>query len=262
MCENEKVNDASMAIEGYREIGRAYVRAVDVTKFTWNSFRLRIVALATGAGYLYFVATPDHWGYWTIASCLLLINGFLAWETAKQMDQNQLVISRAMSAGLLLEYKRPELGTLYRHAVQEDIRDKFYERFGPEARGSGRSAPTKTQMATSPPHADSSVPEEEHGQTDLQNETNRNAYSDADASSLGLTDDDTKKIGIPARTAELCKIYAIVCFALALLIPLAKMAVKSYPMRSSQAVSAEVGAEDDSHVLPASGALGSIDTPR
>lgn len=122
----ESVTNTDLITTAYQEVGEYYRNSVEVTKFTWDAFRIRSAAALVAAGYI----VVNHPAWDLIAASVLFLAGLMALVTARQMKSNQTVIQSTVAAGIILEFREPGLGFLYRNTIHEKHRASIWEKYG------------------------------------------------------------------------------------------------------------------------------------
>lgn len=116
-----KPYDEQLVTTAYTEIGAFYRNSVEVSKYTWKNFQIRAVGIFVAAAYV-FIKYPEWYG---VAIVLLFLGIIKSWITSEQMKKNQTVIQRAMAAGVLLEYRHEDLGSLYRNTIPHNQQENY-----------------------------------------------------------------------------------------------------------------------------------------
>jgi hypothetical protein len=121
---NYSAEQLKLVDTAYVQCNGAYKTAVDVMKFTWKMFYTRSAAVLAGAGYT--LIHPEH-AAWAGGVVLLLVSAAsTACISGSQFMQNQVVIRKAIIAGVDLEQSHAELGCRFRlDALGEGLTGKF-----------------------------------------------------------------------------------------------------------------------------------------
>lgn len=117
--------DAHLVTTAYAEVGEFYRNSVEVTKYTWKSFEVRATGIFVAAAYI-FVKYP---GLCHVAMFLLSVGVIMSLVTAEQMKKNQMVIQRALAAGIFLEYRYKDLGFLYRNTIPYKLQPEYETKY-------------------------------------------------------------------------------------------------------------------------------------
>ena len=132
MQNNEKVDkETQYYITAYREVGEKYRSAIGVQKFVWTMFHGTHLAYLT---FIFLILRQIDVPLILVSALLIIITfGIItSFACARQLKYGHQVIQRTIIAGIELEWKIPELGSLYRNNIQPNFRKELWKHPKPE----------------------------------------------------------------------------------------------------------------------------------